>query len=648
MESLVPELQEWITDRLTIVEKFGLIYPYETLTLVEVPSHLRVLGGGWSMESTLFGPGVVMIRETGIPTARFDVKLKDQEGEESFRDLLYYIDNDYQSGNLLNEIARNFVSYQTSASGQSATALQIFLEDIAGDLIVERLPYFTTNTALNPLGVTQIDVASSRSSTSVSIGVGNTGTQTRSRSRGSMILRRSNTHNTSIWSKIEESALSELNFHEEPNQSYHAVLFRNTHALTALKEWGNEEALGNMLRDLLQKFRGQNFSYEEFREIAIKHEPKFDEITQNFITSNELPGYIVSVPTIEKLLTEDPTTQIFQTVFDLRNEKAGPGVVTIRWDEEQGFGSDDEDVSRHSLGPLLIEPNSSYRIAIQSDQKPTKLLVEAPISLNREPIELTVPPIDDTEINIASSRPTSTRTQWNPNRPDQIVVDDLDQGFSVSGEPQEWSIPWFVPNFLVEMGRSFMGDLEQIDQGLPISNQWIPNEQWTRFQGSGFGRYRNTFTRVRSATEDDPDEGVFSAEFVANLPNSGMWALEYSVPSRILFEQILQELDLDEQNTDTDDGEGSDSQDSLTLALVVQFDDQEIPFNLDLFTLRNEFYIGDQRLLEGSATPCFWAALGSYNIKEPRVTVNVSNKSSIRDTFADAIRWTYLGDGNSD
>ncbi|MYC25095.1 MAG: hypothetical protein F4X56_04155 [Gammaproteobacteria bacterium] len=648
MEVLIPDLKDWITDRLSIANKLGLAYPYEALTLVEVPSHLRVLGGGWSMDSSLYGPGVVMIRETGIPTARFDVKFKDQQGEQSFQDLLYYVDNDYQSGNLLNGIARNFLAYQTAPYGQSATALQIFLEDMVGDLIVERLPYFTTDTALNPLGVTQIDVASEGASTSVSISVGSPGVQTRSRGSGSMILRRSNTHNASIWSKIEESALSELNFHEDPIQSYHAVLFRNTYALAALKAWVNEEALGNILRDLLQKFRGENFTYDEFREIAINHEPRFDEITQNFITSNSLPGYIVSDPSIEKLATEDPTTQIFQTVFDLRNEESGPGVVTIRWDEEQGFGSEDEDVSRNSLDPLLIEPNSSYRIAIKSSLKPTKLVIEAPMSLNREPIELTTPSIDDTEINTASSRPTSTKTQWNPNRPDQIVIDDLDQGFSVSGAPQEWQIPWFLPNFLVEMGRSFMGELEEVDRGLPIYSQWNHSQQWTRFQGSGFGRYRNTFTRVRSAQKDDPDASAFSAEFVGELPNSGEWTLEYSVPSQILFEQILQELDLDEQNTDTGDGVGSDSQDNLTLALVVQFDDEEIPFNLDLFTLRNEFDFGDRRLIEGSATPCFWAALGSYNIREPRVTVKVSNKSSIRDTFADAIRWTNLGDGNSD
>ncbi len=666
MESLVPELQEWITDRLTIVEKYGLTYPYETLTLVEVPSHLRVLGGGWSMESTLFGPGVVMIRETGIPTARFDVKLKDQEGEESFRDLLRYVDNDYQSGNLLNEIARNFVSYQTSAFGQSATALQIFLEDIAGDLIVERLTYFTTDTALNPMGVTQIAVASEGSSTSVSIGIGSSGPQTQNRGSGSMILRNSNTGSISTRSKIEENSLSELNFRDEPIESYHAVLLRNTYALAALKEWVAEETLGNILGDLLQTFRGQNFSYEEFRNIAIKHEPRFDEITQNFITSNKLPGYLVSDPIIELLPTEDSGTPIFQTVFDLRNAESVSGVVTVHWEEEQAIGGDEDDVSRNSLSPVVVEPTSSYKFAIQSDQKPTKLVVEAPMSLNRAPIELTIPTIDDAELQTGNSRPTTTRTQWNPNRPDQIVIDDLDQGFSVSGRPQEWQAPWFIPNFLVEMGRAFMGDLEQVDRGIPIHNQWNPSERWTRFQGSGFGRYRSTFTRVPSVKEDDPEASQFGAEFVVELPNGGEWALEYSVPGRMLLERIVQELTGDKEEVDMNNGEQSEAPDNLTLKLVVQFDDQEIPVELDPLILREEIDIRDweerlknrnvtERLIsrflrttEVRAEPCYWAALGTYNIKQPRVTVKVSNKSSIRHTFADAIRWTILGDGNSE
>ena len=670
MESLVPELQNWIADRLTVAENYGLKYPYEALTLVEVPSHLRVLGGGWSMDSTLYGPGVVMIRETGIPTARFDVSLKDQEGEESFRDLLYYLDNDLQSSNPFNGIARNFVSYQTSPIGQSAIALQIFIDDVVGDLILERLPYFTTNTALNPLGVAQIYDAIDEASYPVRVSVESPGEQARNFFSGSMAVRDISVHNPTVWSKIEELALTELNFHEEPIQSYHAVLLRNTYAISALKEWVDEETLSDILGDLLQKFRGQNYSFEEFREIAIVHEPRFDEITQNFIDSNKLPGYIVSDPKIELLPTEDSETPVYQTVFNLRNAESGSGVVTVHWDEEQAIGDDEDDVSRNSLEPLIVEPNNSYRFAIKSSQKPTKLLVEAPISLNRKPIELTIPSIDDAELNTASSLPTTMRTQWNPNRPEIVVVDDLDQGFSLSGEPKEWPIPWFVPNFIVEIGSSFIGDSEEIDRGLPTYDRGNPRVQWTRFQGSGFGRYRSTYTRVPSTLEDDAEEGRFGAEFVAVLPNGGEWALEYSVPGRVLLEQILYELVGEDEDTSTSDDEPSDSSEKLTLALVVQIDDQGIPLELDPMTLRDEVDVSDWarnfiirfrprrvperyygvffREKEKSVDPCYWIALGSFHVEHPQVTVKVSNKNSIRDTFADAVRWTYLGDGNTD
>ncbi len=670
MESLVPELQKWIADRLTAAEKYGLTYPYEALTLVEVPSHLRVLGGGWSMDSTLYGPGVVMIRETGIPTARFDVSLKDLEAEEAFRDLLYYVDNDLQSSNPLNRIARNFVSYQTSPIGQSAIALQIFIDDIVGDLILERLPYFTTNTALNPLGIEQTYVAGQDASLPVSVSVESPDEPTRNFFSGSMFMRELSVHNPSVWSKIEELALTELNFHEEPIQSYHAVLLRNTYAISALKEWVDEEALSNIFGDLLRKFRGQNFSFEEFREIAITYEPRFDEITQNFITSNQLPGYIVSDPIIELLPTEDNETPVYQTVFNLRNAESGSGVVTVHWDEEQAIGGDEDDVSRSSLEPVIVEPNNSYRFAIKSSQKPTKLLIEAPISLNRKPIEMTIPSTDDAELNTASSRPTTTRTQWNPNRPDIVVVDDLDPNFSLSGKPQEWPVPWFVPNFMVEIGSSIMGDSEAVDRGLPTYDRGNPSVQWTRFLGSGFGRYRSTYTRVPSAGEDDPEAGGFGAEFVAELPKGGMWALEYSVPGRVLLEQILYELVGDDEDTTMSDEEQADSSDKQTLGLVVRIDDQEIPLELDPLTLRNvvdvgywessfkkiyrtrrtaERVFGDYfRNTEKSVDPCYWIALGSFNVENPQVTVKVSNKNSIRDTFADAIRWTYLGDGNSD
>ena len=50
----------------------GLPYPYGGLSVVEVPAGLRAFGGGRRMDSALAALGVVMVREHGFPTARFD------------------------------------------------------------------------------------------------------------------------------------------------------------------------------------------------------------------------------------------------------------------------------------------------------------------------------------------------------------------------------------------------------------------------------------------------------------------------------------------------------------------------------------------------------------------------------------------------
>lgn len=661
LEATIPHLTEWITDRLTVAEQHGLQYPYGALTIVEVPSHLQVLGGGWSMDSNLYGPGVVMIRETGIPTARFDVKFKDQEGEESFQDLLAYIDNDLQSGNLLNGIARNFVSYQTSPVGTGAIALHYFIEDLVGDLIVERRPYFTTNTALNSLGGAQVDVSGGGQSTTVSITVGSSSSQPRRAVGAVMRMRDINTQRIGVWSQIEESALSDLNFHEEPIKAYDAVLLRNTYAISALEEWVDEEILGNILRDLINNYRGLNFSYKEFRDIAVAHIPRFEDITQNWINTNKLPGYVVSKATIEQITTEESGAQIFQSVFNLRNVESISGIVKVAWTEEAPFGSNDENAVSSSLPVQFIEPHSAYQFAIKSDHKPTSIKVDAPMSLNRRPIQLFLPSEDEIETSISTSRPVVKPVEWNPIQSNQIIIDDLDPGFSVTGEPKDLEVPAFLRSF-VEIGLALAGLNEEVDRGLPIYNRWSETNQWTRDQGAGYGRFRNTFARVPSVSKSAADEDEFTAEFATDLPKTGTWELEYSVPSPILVDQMIRtQVNSDSESTDEHSTRSSKS----TVDLIVQINDETIPIEMDLFELKNEVdaTIGDitvntenisDRLISSlvrsveqsrqTSDASYWLNLGSFDIDDPHVMVRISNKNTLRLTFADAVRWTYIED----
>lgn len=658
MEPTIPYLKKWITDRLMVAEQHGLHYPYDALTLVEVPSYLRILGGGWSMDSILYGPGVVMIRETGIPTARFDVKFKHQAGEQSFQQLLDYADNDLQGGNPLNGIVRNFVSYQTSPVGSGAIALQYFIEDLVGDLIVERLPYFTTNTEfrLTPRVLGQF--SDDDESVSVSVSAGSRNTPPRKSLGGTIVARWQNTNTSTNWSTIEETALSDLHFDTEPIKSYYAILLRNTYALYALKEWVDGEVLGNILRELLQHYRGLNFSFEEFRKIAISHVPQFDEITQNWINTNRLPGYVVSDPVVEQIATDESDAQIYQTTFKLRNVESIPGFVQIAWIEEKSPISTNEQSSGFGYLPIqLIEPHSAYRFAIKSDFKLTSVTIDVPMSLNRQTIVLPVSSEADVEMNSSNSRPTVQPIQWNPLQSDQVIIDDLDSGFTVSGIPKEPEFPWYVPTFVEEMILIVNEQSEDIDRGLPIYDKLNVNLQWTRANNSGFGRFRNTFTRVPSVPTESAPEDLYTAEFAANLPHTGMWRLSYSVPGQILLEHMVRNHDHAQLGTNNYE---SKTQDEFAMTVNVRINKQRIPLELNLSKLQNEVHdatwgrefapdnMSERQLtrfledLERSVDDCYWIDLGSFSITDPHVVVQISNNSSQHDTFADAVRWTYL------
>ncbi len=664
MEPLLPQLTEWIEDRLSRVEqRYGLRYPYKTLTLVEVPAYLRVLGGGWSMDSTLFAPGVVMIRETGLPTARFDTKFKGQDGDQSFQELLAYVDNDLQGGNPFNGIAHNFVSYQTSPTGHGAIAMNYFIEDLVSDLIVERLPYYTTDTALSMLGAQQVAIASEQNTVSISVGVGISPTSGPTGRSGASVMRKQKTHNITNWTTIEQTSLGDLNFQDEPILSYDSVLLKNTYTLATLKDWMGDEALGRMLEAFLQQYRGTNYSYQDFLNFASTIEPQFIKISQNWIQAESLPGYVVSEPTMEQLAPVDQDDPMYQTVFKIRNAEPIAGVVRIQWTEEQDFDSDGGDARARSLPVQLIDANSSYQIAIKSNRKPEEVTIQVPLSLNRQAIKLRVPSSDEEPMRISQPLPDISPVQWDPSSSNQVVIDDLDSGFSITGKPFQVQIPQFIM-FFAQNALAATGMAEQgTDHGIPVENWGLTGEQWLRIQNKGFGRYRRTFVQVPSVSVRASDQFVFSAEFATDLPKTGTWELEYSVPSRIFVDQMIRaQVNSDSESHD----EHSTRASKLTVDLIVQINDETIPIEMDLFELKSEVdaTIGDitintknvnDRLISSlvrsveqaqqTSDVSYWLNLGSFDIDDPHVIVRISNKNSLKHTFADAVRWTYIEDG---
>ena len=61
-------VSDFLRERLTTT---GLGYPHPTLSIVEAPAQLRRYGGGWRMGTLQAMPGVQLLAEHGLPTARF-------------------------------------------------------------------------------------------------------------------------------------------------------------------------------------------------------------------------------------------------------------------------------------------------------------------------------------------------------------------------------------------------------------------------------------------------------------------------------------------------------------------------------------------------------------------------------------------------
>ncbi|MDY6983044.1 MAG: hypothetical protein SV422_08150, partial [Pseudomonadota bacterium] len=69
---LRPEIEAWVENRLRLAEDAGLVYPFDAFTIAEVPNGLRVYEGGWRMDTALAPPAMMLMSESGFPTARFD------------------------------------------------------------------------------------------------------------------------------------------------------------------------------------------------------------------------------------------------------------------------------------------------------------------------------------------------------------------------------------------------------------------------------------------------------------------------------------------------------------------------------------------------------------------------------------------------
>lgn len=207
-----------IEETISWSEEINLRYPYDGLSLVDVPNRLRGYKGGWRMDTALSLSGMQLIKENSFPTARFENEFKDADRFEDTEGgiaaakvatLERFFENDFNGGNIFTGAANNILKFQTNATGEGAFGINFVLAELVNDAITGKRGYFSAhefNQQINMLiGKTVTDMAVRQSDSVIDS------------------FTRAVTDRPSVWNRALSTSLADLNPVEYPSETINVL-----------------------------------------------------------------------------------------------------------------------------------------------------------------------------------------------------------------------------------------------------------------------------------------------------------------------------------------------------------------------------------------------------------------------------------------
>lgn len=558
--------------------------PYGGLSIVEVPSTLRVYGGGWRLDSVLGLPGIVLLREHGLPTA----KLASPWGDDDIFRTLYlgdYLDRDYSGGNLVASISRHLLYFRTSPIGDESIALDLLLELLAAK-VFEQSCSCTFGGDRRIFSAHRFHSPSLRQpmfSALMARAMGNT-------SEIRAELERPVKSIASAWDIVERLPVSQIVTAVGPDDAIGALeLKMRKMAELIIDTWGRQK-LTSFLHILTNEYGGGSFSASELEAVAARLDAPLQSLVGNWLDGTTLPGFLVSPINVSRLSDGVQGKPLYQATVHVRNGELTPGHVKLIWHahpDEYG-----------EVGPFRVEGNTSVEIGFISVSPPKWVSLNPYLSLNRDKLRIETNqrgPIDTTE-----AKPfTGVRnSDWFPPQ-DGIVVDDLDPGFRiVRASPNGHG---------VDLSRRSKPNGIDFDGGVPIYPLCCGMEEgtWQRdYEPWAWGKYRRTYVRASHG------HGEEMAVFTVELPNAGAWRLDYHLPGRYDWRKPEQALRHDDLGL-------------FTIVLSSSGKDVEIAF-------------------DGSEAHQGWNDLGVYDLAAGTAQVRVSSTTDQLLAISDAVRFRLV------
>ena len=628
-------IRERIEELLAESARHGLPYPYDGFSLVETPHLLRGFGGGWRLDSVQALPGMVLVKETSFPTARFGRffddpeelrELEDAEGGIAGfkRDVIErFFDNDFTGGNVFLGASRNFVAYQTSATGRGAIALNYVLDELFNRLITGKRGYFSAHEFDSQMGVTMMgtmsDMIQGESGEIIDSIIANT------------------VQRPAVWDRALASSLAELDPTDDPAQVLNVMALKGGAVADVLYDGLGRQRIAKLLAALVDRYRGGHFDAVQFvqtsKDVGVDIEP----LLGDWLNEAALPGFLVSNVIAERLAESDNANAQYQVRFHVRNDESAPGLFRVRYmSGNRQKRSRDWAPTWNKTEPFRLAGYQSVEVGLLSRDPPLEIWLEPYLALNRKALRLDIPDIDFEQRSLADPFLGVKPSEWATLPIDVgIVVDDLDPGFATEYDDADQ-----LSNFQFQVASNDDGATSvtlsmgpssatlEMDQGLPVLPDILGAGggfgMWTRDSNEprSWGKYRRTYARIAAGS------GSRRAIFSATLPQAGMWQLSYHSPF-VGGKARKRKKDNARSERMARMGWGSGSE-LGRYDLTLSAGQRAWPLEFD-----------------ASAAERGWNDLGTFDLTAGTVRLSISDATEGESVIADAIRWIPVNEVES-
>ena len=600
----------------------GIPYPYNGLTVAEIPAALRVFRGGWPMGTAQSFPGLLLMREHGFPTARFDRRFASFEAADASdadRSLWKvsaaeeYFGRDQTGGDILGSAVDQLLGFSTAPHGEHARSTQFLIEWLAARLLrSDRTPFSAHAYRQSPLAAAGPNIAAAGlpefASPLAALALPNV-----HRILGAA---RSDLDSAAVWTLASTATWAELQKSDSPHLALAAMSAKSRVAALALIDSLGIDAVGRLLAELRRRYADRTYSYADLVGMAEELGTPLGPVADR-LHGRSLPGFHASSASVTRLDQREQRT-VYQIRLDVRNGEAAPGMVRVDVGTDAGRG---DFLNWESTAPISVPGRSSVEVGILSSKPPLDLWLVSYLSLNgmdlRIPLSSAQHPDAGDDEPFAGARPSA----WRPIET-RIVVDDLDPGFAIRQRGTVLRGLERLRSFLTPTGH---GDHQ--DRQIPAYRQISAHptasppsaflgEDWSRQKvGGAWGKYRRTVARCVAG------DGTKEVAFSTDLPAAGRWRLEYHLPDLTQRPRF---------NTFAGTREAFGTWHGGRLGI-------------QHFSL----------VAGGKATPleldagragAGWHTIGTFALRPGEVELVVSNRTSGQTVIADAVRWSRVDD----